>query len=495
MMLHPLSDDTTVSRGTATKRYARWSAWFDSLKAFGTAPLFFFGLGIYRAWIELIYVRPLIETPAHQIAGHDVYDISMIAILVLCALFAKRIVPLFRKKALTWICLLLMTGGTLLSLLSAHALFLATPVPAFLAAICAGLGTGLIILCWSELYGCLNPLRVAFFYSGSLIFAALIILLFKGLVESYYNMGILLLPALSLFFLYRSYTHIDPENLPRQSWSSFSFPWKPTALMAIYGFAYGMQETRLYIHSGPHSSLGAVLAAAIVFLGIVLIPSRFNMSVTYRVALPLMVCGLLLIPSFSFLSEEIANLCISMSFTSFSILTMLILSSITYRFGVGAVWLFGIERGVRALFMLLGRYTSSFLSSGTLSGILDQTILTAIVATLVVAATLLLLSEKELVSKWGITLLGSKQDNSDAFMQQALVETCSRIGKEYGLSSREEEVLLLLARQLSLASIEKELFIAQGTVKAHIRHIYGKLGIHTRKEMFEILGIDTRRVS
>jgi ATP/maltotriose-dependent transcriptional regulator MalT len=50
-------------------------------------------------------------------------------------------------------------------------------------------------------------------------------------------------------------------------------------------------------------------------------------------------------------------------------------------------------------------------------------------------------------------------------------------------------VLLLLARRQSLSSIEKELFIANGTVKAHIRHIYGKLGIHTRKELSEILGI------
>jgi DNA-binding CsgD family transcriptional regulator len=467
-----------------------WSAWLGSLKAFGSAPLFFFGLGIYRAWIELAYVRPLVETPAHQIAGHDVYDISMVALLLICAVFAKRLIPLYKKKALLWLCLLLMTGGTLLSSLSLFVPSLATTLPAFIAAISAGLGTGLIILYWSELYGCLNPLRVAFFYSGSLLLGAGIIFLFSGLIKSYYIGGVLLLPMLSLVCLYGSYRHIEPENLPKQTWSSFSFPWKPTALMAVYGFAFGMQEPQLYVYSGPHSSSGTVIAAAIVFLGIVLIPSRFNIAVTYRFALPLMVCALLLVPSFSLLGENVAGVCASMSFASFSILTMLILSSISYRFGVGAVWLFGIERGLRAIFMLAGRYVSNYLSDGALGPVLDRTVLTAVVILLVVVATLILLSEKELASKWGITLLGERQGDGDAFMQQALTETCSRIGREYGLSSREEEVLLLLARRQSLSSIEKELFIANGTVKAHIRHIYGKLGIHTRKELFRALGID-----
>ncbi|MDR0513857.1 MAG: LuxR C-terminal-related transcriptional regulator [Coriobacteriaceae bacterium] len=471
------------------ERKPRIGAFFSSLKAFGAAPFFFFGLGIYRAWIELVYVKPVIETPAFQVAGHDVYDISMVAILLLCALLAKRIIPLFKKRSLVWACVLLMTGGTLLSSLSSLFPSLGTTTPACVAAVSAGLGTGLVILFWSELYGCLNPLRVAFFYSGSLLFSALIIFLFKGLKEDYYFVGLLLLPLLSLLFLYRSYAHIEQENLPKKTWGSFSFPWKPTVLMAVYGFAYGIQETQLYNFSGPHSSLGAVIASMVVFLGIMFIPSRFNVAIIYRVALPLMVCGFLLAPTFSFLSGEVTNVCVAMSFTSFSILTMLILSNITYRFGVGAVWLFGIERGLRAFLMFVGRQTSNWLSEGIQGGLIEQAVPNVIVVAMVVVATVVLLSEKELASTWGITLLNSYQDGGAALIQQALAKTCTRISKEYGLSLREEEVLLLLARHQSLALIEKELFIANGTVKAHIRHIYGKLGIHTRKELLEKLGV------
>jgi LuxR family transcriptional regulator, maltose regulon positive regulatory protein len=50
------------------------------------------------------------------------------------------------------------------------------------------------------------------------------------------------------------------------------------------------------------------------------------------------------------------------------------------------------------------------------------------------------------------------------------------------LSEREFEVLDLIAAGQSNAAIAGELFIAVGTVKRHINHIYGKLGVHSRTQ-------------
>lgn len=36
--------------------------------------------------------------------------------------------------------------------------------------------------------------------------------------------------------------------------------------------------------------------------------------------------------------------------------------------------------------------------------------------------------------------------------------------------------------------IERELFIASGTLKAHIQHIYVKCGVHSRKELIALCG-------
>ncbi|MEG0620695.1 MAG: LuxR C-terminal-related transcriptional regulator, partial [Raoultibacter sp.] len=54
---------------------------------------------------------------------------------------------------------------------------------------------------------------------------------------------------------------------------------------------------------------------------------------------------------------------------------------------------------------------------------------------------------------------------------------------------REEEVLLLLAQHKTVGAIERELFIANGTAKTHTRHIYRKLDIHSRDELFEKLDL------
>ncbi|WP_323755788.1 ATP-binding protein [Roseivirga sp.] len=62
------------------------------------------------------------------------------------------------------------------------------------------------------------------------------------------------------------------------------------------------------------------------------------------------------------------------------------------------------------------------------------------------------------------------------------------VGK-YNLVEREAEILYLLAKRYSNPEIAEALFISINTVKFHIKNIYGKLGIKTRKEVAERVGI------
>jgi LuxR family maltose regulon positive regulatory protein len=50
------------------------------------------------------------------------------------------------------------------------------------------------------------------------------------------------------------------------------------------------------------------------------------------------------------------------------------------------------------------------------------------------------------------------------------------------LTERELEILRLLVRGLSNAAMARELVITVGTVKSHINHIYGKLGVQSRSQ-------------
>ena len=67
---------------------------------------------------------------------------------------------------------------------------------------------------------------------------------------------------------------------------------------------------------------------------------------------------------------------------------------------------------------------------------------------------------------------------------QSVVEPARRAaeGLVEPLSQRELEVLRLIAAGLSNREIADALYIAVGTVKRHINHIYGKLGVHSRTQ-------------
>ena len=117
------------------------------------------------------------------------------------------------------------------------------------------------------------------------------------------------------------------------------------------------------------------------------------------------------------------------------------------------------------------------------------------VGTFVVAvalATAVLLSERDLSSRWGANFPSGGTDSAAMIRKQELADRCDEIARTYKLSAREEEVLLLLAQRKTVGIIERELLIANGTAKAHVRHIYQKLDIHTRQELFDLLGLDGR---
>ena len=68
---------------------------------------------------------------------------------------------------------------------------------------------------------------------------------------------------------------------------------------------------------------------------------------------------------------------------------------------------------------------------------------------------------------------GTGEQASSPALQSSLVDP---------LSARELEVLHLIAEGLSNLSIAQKLFLSTGTVKVHLKHIYGKLDVNSRTQ-------------
>ncbi len=66
-------------------------------------------------------------------------------------------------------------------------------------------------------------------------------------------------------------------------------------------------------------------------------------------------------------------------------------------------------------------------------------------------------------------------------------ERLEAIAQKYGLSARENEVFVLLAQGRNRPYIQKQLYLADGTVKTHSSHIYTKLDVHSRQEMLDLI--------
>ena len=224
-----------------------------------------------------------------------------------------------------------------------------------------------------------------------------------------------------------------------------------------------------------------------MFVGVLSSSKWFNFDTIYQLAFPFLIVGLLLIvPQFSLDSQTVAG-CYDAGYTMLSIFIMIVLSNLTYRFGISAAWLNGIERGIRYLIEAGGWSLYAF-ASAYLSEPAVGALHLGVVVVVAVAFMVLFFTEKRLSAKWGINLKGGPGED-DVFSPGKLALRVSDLSRTCNLSPREEEVLQLLARKETPSQIAENLFVAPGTVKAHTSRIYRKLGVRSREEMHELLGI------
>ncbi len=67
-------------------------------------------------------------------------------------------------------------------------------------------------------------------------------------------------------------------------------------------------------------------------------------------------------------------------------------------------------------------------------------------------------------------------------------ETLRLLSRTYGLSSRERELVSLLAAGLDTPAVGEHLHISPHTVQDHLKSVFGKTGIHSRRKLLATLG-------
>jgi DNA-binding CsgD family transcriptional regulator len=77
--------------------------------------------------------------------------------------------------------------------------------------------------------------------------------------------------------------------------------------------------------------------------------------------------------------------------------------------------------------------------------------------------------------------------SSEELRKGRFIARCEYVANAHLLSSRETDVLYLLAKGRNAAYISKNLFISEGTVHTHTWRIYRKMNVHTQQDLMDLV--------
>ncbi|NTW28959.1 MAG: helix-turn-helix transcriptional regulator [Coriobacteriia bacterium] len=87
-----------------------------------------------------------------------------------------------------------------------------------------------------------------------------------------------------------------------------------------------------------------------------------------------------------------------------------------------------------------------------------------------------------------MSLARSYRDTDEALSakpEYGFESSCKIVGKRYALTTRENEILLLLAKGRTAPYLARDLFLSESTVRTHTAHIYRKMGINSQQELLD----------
>jgi DNA-binding CsgD family transcriptional regulator len=112
-----------------------------------------------------------------------------------------------------------------------------------------------------------------------------------------------------------------------------------------------------------------------------------------------------------------------------------------------------------------------------------------LLTTLAIAWLLLIVFSKRKPADLLILLAGETAIRTETIVIEdlSLEEACDELSQTFGLTPRESEVLMHVARGKTAAAIAKELYISRDTVSSHTQHIYQKLQINSQDQLIELV--------
>ncbi len=212
---------------------------------------------------------------------------------------------------------------------------------------------------------------------------------------------------------------------------------------------------------------------------------RFPTDIAVQVSVLLVVGGFSAMNIHLAHANDVAVVLLSCGNTLFDMIAWMVLIAMASRNSRGAVAALAWGRGVSGLGTTLGAAIG--VQANTLPN--GQTELLGLFGAVLVLVFVgyALIGLKNFSFRAAIDGITPVADIAAEAPQKTFDERCTEIAATYNLTPRELEVFQMLARGRDAAYIQEQLVVSRNTVKAHVKHIYAKLGIHSHQDLIDLV--------
>ncbi len=253
----------------------------------------------------------------------------------------------------------------------------------------------------------------------------------------------------------------------------------------LFRVAFGCSLRFGEVDGAPLSSFFVILPVAVVAIWVLISGKRFPTDLLVQISVLFVVAGFLAMTMDLPSAKTATVMLLSTGNALFDMVAWLVLIAVASRNSRGAVATFAWGRGISSLGSTLGAAVG--VHANTLAGMGTPLfdLFAALLVLLFVGYSLIGLknfSFREVID--GVTPV---EDAVVEAPKATFDERCRALAEQYGLTPRELEVFQMLARGRDRAYIQEQLVVSRNTVKAHVKHIYAKLDIHSHQDLIDLV--------
>lgn len=263
-------------------------------------------------------------------------------------------------------------------------------------------------------------------------------------------------------------------------------------VVGMLSVAEGLARTILMDYSpvvldGGYAWMSLVaIGVATCLLGVPLLSTKdLNFAASYRVTTASLGFIYLLMPIVS-LGSLIADLAALISYSVLTMITWVMIVRIVGRYRLPAQFVLGLGMGVYYGGMLIGEFSGAVYASFFAITPKAISFITLICVGLVFFGYLFLFNEQA---------MDRLMNDRDKQGPKRFAQRCGEVSKAYGLSPREEEIMVLVMKGRSNPRIQETLGLTAGTVNSHLSHLYRKLNVHDKQSLIDLVeSFDSRAI-